>query len=85
MANGRLACALDYNQNAWGRTLAVHLLATPVPRRRSDAGHVERDQRGIRPEDFTIIERPARVTKLATCGSRCSRNRPLQSVGYLQV
>ena len=56
---------VDYNQNAWGRTLASVYSPRPRPlRHRLDAGHLgrARDRRAI--EDFRLDNMPARVAAL---------------------
>jgi len=65
---------VDYNQNRWGSTARLRLLAAAAARGHGlDAGHLEGDiDRGVAIEDFTIRNVPARVAKIATCGSRCS-------------
>jgi bifunctional non-homologous end joining protein LigD len=55
---------VDYNQNAWGRTLASIYSARPRPEATVSTpvtwGEVER---GIRIEDFTVFNVPARIAK----------------------
>ena len=57
---------VDYNQNAWGRTLASIYSVRPQPRApRVDAGDLEGDRaRACAIEDFRIDNVPARVAKL---------------------
>jgi len=56
---------VDYNQNAWGRTLASIYSPRPRPEATVSAPVTWKEiERGIRIEDFTIMNVPARVTKL---------------------
>ena len=56
---------VDYNQNAWGRTLASVYSVRPRPEATVSTpitwAHVER---GVRIEDFTMLNVPARLRKL---------------------
>jgi bifunctional non-homologous end joining protein LigD len=55
---------VDYNQNAWGRTLAS--IYSPRPRRDATVSTPvtwKEIERGIRIEDFTMLNVPARVAK----------------------
>jgi bifunctional non-homologous end joining protein LigD len=56
---------VDYNQNAWGRTLASIYSVRPRPEA-SVSTPVTWDEvaRGIRIEDFTVRNVPARVRKI---------------------
>ncbi len=56
---------VDYNQNAWGRTLASIYSVRPRPEA-SVSTPIGWDEleRGVRIEDFTIADVPARVAKL---------------------
>ncbi len=56
---------VDYNQNAWGRTLASLYSPRPKPRATvSTPVTWEEVERGIRIEDFTIASVPERVRRL---------------------
>jgi len=56
---------VDYNQNAWGRTLASIYSARPKPRAPVSTPVTWREiERGLRIEDFRIDNVPARVRKL---------------------
>jgi bifunctional non-homologous end joining protein LigD len=56
---------MDYNQNAWGRTLASLYSARPRPEATvSTPVTWEEVERGVRIEDFTVRNVPARVAKL---------------------
>ena len=56
---------VDYNQNAWGRTLASVYSVRPHPRACVSTPVTWREvQRGIRIEDFRIDHVPARVARL---------------------
>jgi bifunctional non-homologous end joining protein LigD len=56
---------VDYNQNAWGRTLASLYSPRPKPRATVSAPVTwEEVERGIRIEDFTIRNVPDRVRRL---------------------
>jgi len=56
---------VDYNQNAWGRTLASVYSARPKPRAPvSTPVTWEEVRRGVRIEDFRIDNVPVRVNKL---------------------
>ncbi len=56
---------VDYNQNAWGRTLASIYSVRPRPEATVSTPISWRDvQRGVRIEDFTMRNVPARVAKL---------------------
>lgn len=56
---------VDYNQNAWGRTLASVYSVRPTPRATvSTPVRWEEIERGIRIEDFRIDNVPARLSKL---------------------
>jgi bifunctional non-homologous end joining protein LigD len=56
---------VDYNQNAWGRTLASLYSPRPKPRATvSTPVTWEEVERGIRIEDFTIVNVPGRVRRL---------------------
>ena len=67
---------VDYNQNAWNRTLASVYSVRPKPAATvSTPVTWEEVERGVRIEDFTMKNVPARLKKLAICGSRCWRKR----------
>jgi bifunctional non-homologous end joining protein LigD len=56
---------VDYNQNAWGRTLASVYSVRPTPKATvSTPVTWEEIERGIRIEDFTLRNVPARVREL---------------------
>jgi bifunctional non-homologous end joining protein LigD len=56
---------VDYNQNAWGRTLASIYSVRPRPEATVSTPVTWRDiERGVRIEDFTVNNVPARVRKL---------------------
>jgi bifunctional non-homologous end joining protein LigD len=56
---------LDYNQNAWGRTLASVYSLRPKPRAPASTPLTWREvERGVRIEDFRIDNVPARVRKV---------------------
>jgi bifunctional non-homologous end joining protein LigD len=56
---------VDYNQNAWGRTLASAYSVRPKPRATVSAPVTwEEVERGIRLEDFRLDNMPARVAKV---------------------
>ena len=56
---------VDYNQNAWGRTLASVYSPRPRPEATVSTPVTWKEiERGIRIEDFTIMNVPARVAKL---------------------
>jgi bifunctional non-homologous end joining protein LigD len=55
---------VDYNQNAWGRTLASVYSVRPRPDATVSAPVTWSEvERGIRVEDFTVFNMPARVAK----------------------
>ena len=67
---------VDYNQNAWGRTLAS--IYSVRPRRCATVSTPvtwEEVDRGVAIEDFRLDNVRARIAKSATCGSRCSAKR----------
>jgi bifunctional non-homologous end joining protein LigD len=56
---------VDYNQNAWGRTLASVYSVRPRPEASVSAPVTwEEVERGVRTEDFTIDNVPQRVTEV---------------------
>jgi bifunctional non-homologous end joining protein LigD len=56
---------LDYNQNAWGRTLASIYSVRPKPRAPVSTPVTWREvKKGVRIDDFRIDNVPARVHKL---------------------
>jgi bifunctional non-homologous end joining protein LigD len=56
---------VDYNQNAWGRTLASIYSARPRPEATVSTPVTWREvERGVRIEDFTMMNVPARVATL---------------------
>jgi len=55
---------VDYNQNAWGRTLASVYSVRPKPRATVSAPVTWAEvEKGIRMEDFRIDNMPARVAR----------------------
>jgi bifunctional non-homologous end joining protein LigD len=63
IANRPAGCVLvDYNQNAWGRTLASVYSVRPTPRATVSAPVTwEEIEKGIRVEDFRMETMPERV------------------------
>ena len=56
---------VDYNQNAWGRTLASIYSPRPRPEATVSTPVTWKEiERGIRIEDFTMLNVPARVARL---------------------
>jgi bifunctional non-homologous end joining protein LigD len=56
---------VDYNQNAWGRTLASIYSVRPTPGATVSMPVTwEEIERGVRIEDFTIVNAPERVARL---------------------
>jgi len=56
---------VDYNQNAWGRTLASIYSIRPRPEATVSTPITWKEvDRGVRTEDFTIANVPRRVAKL---------------------
>jgi bifunctional non-homologous end joining protein LigD len=56
---------VDYNQNAWGRTLASIYSLRPRPRASASAPLTWKEvERGVKIDDFRIDNLPARVAKL---------------------
>jgi len=56
---------VDYNQNAWGRTLASIYSPRPRPEASVSTPITWKEiERGIRIEDFTVVNVPARVARL---------------------
>jgi bifunctional non-homologous end joining protein LigD len=56
---------VDYNQNAWGRTLASIYSVRPRPEATVSAPISWRElERGVRIEDFTMLNMPERVARL---------------------
>ena len=56
---------VDYNQNAWGRTLASIYSVRPKPRAPVSAPVTWREvERGVRIEDFRLDNMPARLAKV---------------------
>src|SRR4029077_12643672 len=56
---------VDYNQNAWGRTLASIYSVRPRPEATVSTPITWKDvERGVRIEDFTMMNVPARVRRL---------------------
>ena len=78
---------VDYNQNAWNRTLASVYSVRPKPAATvSTPVTWEEVERGVRMEDFTMQTVPARLAQAwATCGSRCSAQRGRVSPGAILV
>ena len=64
---------VDYNQNAWGRTLASVYSVRPTPRPRVDSRHLEGSGKGVRDRRFPHRQRAeAGGDAWATSGNRCS-------------
>jgi bifunctional non-homologous end joining protein LigD len=56
---------VDYNQNAWGRTLASVYSVRPTPEATVSAPVTwEEVERGFRMQDFTMLNMPARIAEL---------------------
>ena len=56
---------VDYNQNAWGRTLASIYSVRPRPEATVSTPVTWKEiERGVRIEDFTMMNVPARITKV---------------------
>jgi bifunctional non-homologous end joining protein LigD len=56
---------VDYNQNAWGRTLASIYSVRPHPRAAASAPVTWTEvERGVEIDDFRLDNLPARVAKL---------------------
>ena len=71
---------VDYNQNAWNRTLASVYSVRPKPAATvSTPVTWEEVERGLRMEDFTMKTVPPARRKSAICGSRCWTERPHES------
>ena len=65
---------VDYNQNAWGRTLAsIYSVRPPPSASVSTPVTWEEIEQGVAIEDFRIDNVRDRIAKSATCGSRCSQ------------
>ena len=67
---------VDYNQNAWGRTLGVHLFGAAASRGDGlDAGHLEGNRAGRADRGFHDPEcAEARASGSGTCGNRSDRH-----------
>ena len=66
---------VDYNQNAWGRTLASIYSVRPKATATVSAPVTWKElERGVALEDFRIDNVPARVRRLGDLWSRCSRS-----------
>jgi bifunctional non-homologous end joining protein LigD len=64
---------VDYNQNAWGRTLASVYSVRPKPRAPVSTPVTWKEiENGIETEDLRLDNVPARIQKLGIFGSRCS-------------
>ena len=67
---------VDYNQNAWGQTLASIYSVRPRPEATVSAPVTWKEvERGIRIEDFTIRNVPARVEKIGDLWAPLNRTR----------
>ena len=56
---------VDYNQNAWNRTLASVYSVRPKPQATVSAPVTWQEiERGLRIEDFTVANVPARLKKI---------------------
>ena len=65
---------VDYNQNAWGRTLASIYSVRPHPRASSRRPSRATVARGVRLEEFHIGNVPGRVKELGDCGRPARRD-----------
>ena len=75
---------VDYNQNAWGRTLAVRLFgAAEAARDRSTPVTWEEVERGSRSKTSASTTCPRAFAKSAISGSRCSLNARPREPGAL--
>jgi bifunctional non-homologous end joining protein LigD len=72
---------VDYNQNASERTLASIYSVRPRADAPVDARDLKEIDRGMRIEDFTVKNLPARIARPATCGSLCTRAAGSTSTG----
>ena len=67
---------VDYNQNAWGRTLASIYSVRPRPDATVSTPVTWKEiERGIHIEDFTTRNVPSRVTKLGDLWAPLNRTR----------
>ena len=77
---------VDYNQNAWGRTLASIYSVRPRPRAPvSTPVTWDEIEAGVTIEDFRIDNVPARVARSAICGSRCFRHAAVRSGAFVKL
>ena len=75
---------LDYNQNRWGSTLASIYSARPRPEATVSAPVTWKEvERGVRIEDFTVMNMPARVKKLGDLWKPLLRSRGRFHLGAL--
>jgi bifunctional non-homologous end joining protein LigD len=73
---------LDYNQNAWGQTLASIYSVRPRPEATVSAPVTwDEVSRGIRIEDFTVLNVPARVAKIGDLWAPLNRARGRFNLG----
>jgi bifunctional non-homologous end joining protein LigD len=73
---------LDYNQNAWGQTLASIYSVRPRPEATVSAPVTwDEVSRGVRIEDFTIQNVPARVVKIGDLWAPLTRPRGRFNLG----
>jgi bifunctional non-homologous end joining protein LigD len=67
---------VDYNQNAWGRTLASIYSVRPRPEATVSMPVTWKEvERGVRIEDFTVRNAPARVKRLGDLWAPLNRTR----------
>jgi bifunctional non-homologous end joining protein LigD len=75
---------VDYNQNAWGRTLASVYSVRPRPEATVSTPVAWREvERGIRIEDFTLTSVPGRIAKLGDLWRPLTRARGRVDLGRL--
>ena len=73
---------VDYNQNAWGQTLASIYSVRPRPEATVSTPLAWKEvERGIRIEDFTMRNVPARVRKLGDLWAPLNRSRARFNLG----
>ncbi|PWT84695.1 MAG: hypothetical protein C5B57_04340 [Blastocatellia bacterium] len=72
----RARVLVDYNQNAWGRTLASIYSVRPRPEATVSMPITWKEvERGVRMEDFTVGTAPARVKRLGDLWAPLNRTR----------
>jgi bifunctional non-homologous end joining protein LigD len=73
---------VDYNQNAWGRTLASIYSIRPRPDATVSTPVTWKEiERGVRIEDFTIRNVPSRLAKLGDLWKQILKSRPRVDLG----